>query len=29
MIAYNNSFLMITLGAILLLPLTLLFRPPR
>ena len=29
MIAYNNSFLMITLGAVLLLPLTLLFRPPR
>jgi len=28
-IAYNNSFLMITLGAVLLLPLALLFRPPR
>ena len=29
MIAYNNSFLMITLGAAMLLPLTLLFRPPQ
>ena len=29
MIAYNNSFLMIALGAALLLPITLFFRPPR